>query len=207
MDARHVLPSFTERTGFGTRTLDPYSKLLESRIVFLGTPIDETSANDVIAQLLYLDHASPGQDIALYINSPGGAVTAMTAIHDTMGSLHSDVETTCLGRAESTAAVLLAAGTPGKRMVLPGARVTLEQPALDEPMRGQPSDLDVHARELLRQRALVAAMLTEHTGRSRERIDADLDRLTALDAPAAVAYGLVDHLVSSRRAPAGGVAR
>ncbi|MEV4423943.1 ATP-dependent Clp protease proteolytic subunit [Streptomyces sp. R-07] len=199
MDARYVLPEFTERTSFGTRTLDPYSKLLESRIVFLGTPIDETSANDVIAQLLHLDHAAPGQDIALYINSPGGSITAMTAIHDTMRSLFCDVETTCLGQAASTAAVLLAAGTPGKRSVLPGARITLRQPAMDEPLQGQPSDLDIHARELLRLRALVAGMLTEYTGQSEERVDADIDRLTVLDAPSAVAYGLVDHVITSRR--------
>ncbi|WP_225800650.1 ATP-dependent Clp protease proteolytic subunit [Streptomyces sp. NK15101] len=199
MDARHVLPEFTERTSFGTRTLDPYSKLLESRIVFLGTAIDETSANDVIAQFLHLDYAAPGQDIALYINSPGGSIGAMTAIHDTMRTLSCDVETTCLGQAASTAAVLLAAGTPGKRLVLPGARITLRQPALDEPLQGQPSDLDIHARELLRLRALTAGMLTEYTGQSRDRIDADLDRLTVLDAPAAVAYGLVDHVITSRR--------
>ncbi|MFE7511785.1 ATP-dependent Clp protease proteolytic subunit [Streptomyces sp. NPDC057540] len=199
MDARYVLPEFTERTAFGTRTLDPYSKLLEGRIVFLGTPIDEVSANDVIAQFLHLDHAAPGQDISLYINSPGGSITAMTAIHDTMRTLHCDVATTCLGQASSTAAVLLAAGTPGKRLALPGARVTLRQPAMDEPLQGQPSDLDIHARELLRLRALVAGMLTEYTGRSRERIDADIDRLTVLDAPAAVAYGLVDHVITSRR--------
>ncbi|MGW4699203.1 ATP-dependent Clp protease proteolytic subunit [Streptomyces sp. NPDC004285] len=199
MDARYVLPEFTERTSFGTRTLDPYSKLLEGRIVFLGTPIDEVSANDVIAQFLHLDHAAPGQDISLYINSPGGSITAMTAIHDTMRTLHCDVATTCLGQASSTAAVLLAAGTPGKRLALPGARVTLRQPAMDEPLQGQPSDLDIHARELLRLRALVAGMLTEYTGRSRERIDADIDRLTVLDAPAAVAYGLVDHVITSRR--------
>ncbi|MFB7448343.1 ATP-dependent Clp protease proteolytic subunit [Streptomyces sp. NPDC056194] len=199
MDARHVLPEFTERTSFGTRTLDPYSKLLESRIVFLGTPIDETSANDVIAQFLHLDYAAPGQDIALYINSPGGSISAMTAIHDTMRTLSCDVETTCLGQAASTAAVLLAAGTPGKRLVLPGARVTLRQPAMDEPLRGQPSDLDIHARELLRLRALTAGMLAEYTGQSRDRIDADIDRLTVLDAPAAVAYGLVDHVIANRR--------
>ncbi|MFC9394881.1 MULTISPECIES: ATP-dependent Clp protease proteolytic subunit [unclassified Streptomyces] len=199
MDARHVLPEFTERTSFGTRTLDPYSKLLESRIVFLGTPIDETSANDVIAQFLHLDYAAPGQDIALYINSPGGSISAMTAIHDTMRTLSCDVETTCLGQAASTAAVLLAAGTPGKRLVLPGARVTLRQPAMDEPLQGQPSDLDIHARELLRLRALTAGMLTEYTGQSRDRIDADIDRLTVLDAPAAVAYGLVDHVITNRR--------
>ncbi|MEU0399629.1 ATP-dependent Clp protease proteolytic subunit [Streptomyces sp. NPDC006197] len=199
MDARHVLPEFTERTSFGTRTLDPYSKLLESRIVFLGTPIDETSANDVIAQFLHLEYAAPDQDIALYINSPGGSISAMTAIHDTMRTLACDVETTCLGQAVATAAVLLAAGTPGKRHVLPGARITLRQPAMDEPLQGQPSDLDIHARELLRLRALTAGMLTEYTGQSRDRIDADLDRLTVLDAPAAVAYGLVDHVITSRR--------
>ncbi|MEU6166722.1 ATP-dependent Clp protease proteolytic subunit [Streptomyces tanashiensis] len=199
MDARHVLPEFTERTGFGTRTLDPYAKLLESRIVFLGTPIDEISANDVIAQFLHLDYAAPGQDISLYINSPGGSITAMTAIHDTMRTLSCDVETTCLGQAESTAAVLLAAGAPGKRMMLPGARITLRQPAMDEPLQGQPSDLAIHASELLRLRALVAGMLTEYTGQSRERVDADIDRLTVLDAPSAAAYGLVDHVITSRR--------
>ncbi|WP_406056099.1 ATP-dependent Clp protease proteolytic subunit [Streptomyces sp. NBC_01077] len=206
MDARYVLPEFTERTSYGTRTLDPYSKLLASRIVFLGTPIDEASANDVIAQLLYLDHAGPEQDISLYINSPGGSISSMTAIYDTMRSLHCDVETTCLGQAVSTAAVLLASGTPGKRMILPCARITLQQPAVDEPLQGQLSDLDLEARELLRLRALVAGMLTEHTGQDRERIDADLDRLTVLDAPAAVAYGLVDHVITSRRAGAGGTA-
>ncbi|MFD7965427.1 ATP-dependent Clp protease proteolytic subunit [Streptomyces zaomyceticus] len=207
MDARYVLPSFTERTSYGTRTLDPYSKLLESRIVFLGTPIDETSANDVVAQLLYLDHAAPDQDVSLYINSPGGSLTAMTAIYDTIRSLHCDVETTCLGQAASTAAVLLAAGTPGKRMALPGSRITLQQPAVDEPTRGQLSDLDLQAREMLRLRALLAGMLTEATGQTAERIDADLDRLTVLDAPAAVAYGLVDHVITSRGAASGGAAR
>ncbi|MFD0149875.1 ATP-dependent Clp protease proteolytic subunit [Streptomyces sp. NPDC055721] len=208
MDARYVLPEFTERTSFGTRTLDPYSKLLESRIVFLGTPVDETSANDAIAQFLHLDHAAPGQDISLYINSPGGSISAMTSIYDTMRSLSCDVETTCLGQAVSTAAVLLAAGAPGKRLILPGARVTLRQPTLDEPLQGQLSDLDLQASEMLRLRALVAGMLAEHTGQDRDRIDADIDRLTVLDAPAAVAYGLADHVVTSRRAAAaGGTAR
>lgn len=207
MDARYVLPEFTERTSFGTRTLDPYSKLLESRIVFLGTPVDETSANDAIAQFLYLDHASPGQDISLYINSPGGSITAMTSIYDTMRTLSCDVETTCLGQAASTAAVLFAAGTPGKRLILPGARVTLRQPTLDEPLQGQLSDLDLQAGELLRLRALVAGMLAEHTGQDPERIDADIDRLTVLDAPSAVAYGLADHVVANRRAAVGGTAR
>ncbi|MGW0118658.1 ATP-dependent Clp protease proteolytic subunit [Streptomyces sp. NPDC003327] len=207
MDARHALPAFTERTSFGTRTLDPHSKLLDARIVFLGTPIDETAANDVIAHLLYLDHAAPGQDISLYIHSPGGSVTAMTAIHDTMTTLYCDVETVCLGQAGSTAAVLLAAGTPGKRMTLPGARVTLRQPALDEPARGQIDDLDLQARELLRLRALMTGLLAGHTGRTREQVEADLDRLTVLDAQGAVAYGLVDAVVANRRPPAGLAAR
>ncbi|MFJ6246720.1 MULTISPECIES: ATP-dependent Clp protease proteolytic subunit [unclassified Streptomyces] len=207
MKARHVLPGFTERTGSGTRTLDPYTKLLESRIVLLGTRVDEVSSNDVITQLLYLEYAAPEQDIALYINSPGGSVTAMTAIHDTIRTLACDVATTCLGRAASSAAVLLAAGTPGKRTMLPGARVTLRQPAAEEPLHGRPSDLDVHARELLRQRALMAGLLAGHTGRSSERVEADLDRLAVLDAPAAVEYGLVDHVITSRRAAAGRAAR
>jgi ATP-dependent Clp protease protease subunit len=207
MDARHVLPEFTERTGSGSRTLDPYSKLLEERIVFLGTPIDENSANDVIAQLLHLEYADPDRDISLYINSPGGSLSAMSAIYDTMQVVTCDMETTCLGQAASTAAVLLAAGAPGKRLALPGARVVLQQPTTDEPLRGQPSDLDIQARELLRLRAMVAGMLATHTGRSRERIDADIDRVTVLDASAATAYGLVDHVVQNRAASGGAGAR
>ncbi|MEU9860265.1 ATP-dependent Clp protease proteolytic subunit [Streptomyces sp. NPDC047971] len=198
MHARHVLPEFTERTSFGSRTLDPYSKLLEERIVFLGTPIDETSANDVITQFLHLEYADPDRDISLYINSPGGSPSAMSAIYDTMQVVTCEVETICLAQAVSTAAVLLAAGTPGKRLALPGARVVLQQPTMEEPLRGQPSDLDIQARELLRLRAMTAGMLATHTGRSRERIDADIDRTTILDAPAATAYGLVDHVVQNR---------
>ncbi|MFF6777331.1 ATP-dependent Clp protease proteolytic subunit [Streptomyces sp. NPDC012637] len=200
---RYVLPEFTERTSFGTRTLDPYSKLLQERIVFLGTPIDETSANDVIAQFLHLDYASPEQLISLYINSPGGSISAMTSIYDTISTVSCEVETTCLGQAVGPAAVLLAAGSPGRRMALPGARIVLQQPELDEPLQGQPSDLDIQARELLRQRELVAGLLAEHTGQERARIDADIDRTTVLDAPAALAYGLVDHVVSDRRGSAG----
>ncbi|MEU6881085.1 ATP-dependent Clp protease proteolytic subunit [Streptomyces sp. NPDC046712] len=207
MDARYVLPEFTERTSFGSRTLDPYSKLLEERIVFLGTPIDETSANDVIAQLLHLEYADPDRDISLYINSPGGSLSAMSAIYDTMQVVTCAVETTCLGQAVSTAAVLLAAGAPGKRLALPGARVVLQQPTMDEPLQGQPSDLDIQARELLRLRAMMAGMLVTHTGRSRERIDADIDRVTILDASAATAYGLVDHVIQNRGASGGAGAR
>ncbi|MER7958141.1 ATP-dependent Clp protease proteolytic subunit [Streptomyces sp. NPDC096030] len=203
MHARYVLPEFTERTSSGTRTLDPYSKLLDERIVFLGTPIDETSANDVIAQLLHLEYADPDRDISLYINSPGGSISAMSAIYDTMQIVTCDVETTCLGQAVSTAAVLLAAGAPGKRLALPGARVVLQQPATDEPLQGQPSDLAIQAAELVRLRAMLAGVLVAHTGQSRERIDADIDRVTVLDAPAATAYGLVDHVVQNRGASGG----
>ncbi|MET8506831.1 ATP-dependent Clp protease proteolytic subunit [Streptomyces sp. NPDC004787] len=200
---RYVLPEFTERTGFGTRTLDPYSKLLQERIVLLGAPIDETSANDVIAQFLHLDYDAPGRVISLYINSPGGSVSAMTSVYDTIRTVSCEVETICLGQAVGPAAVLLAAGSPGRRLALPGARIVLQQPALDEPLQGQPSDLDLQARELLRQRDLIAGLLTAHSGRDRTRVDADLDRTTVLDAPAALAYGLVDQVVRSRRAAAG----
>ncbi|MEU9857139.1 ATP-dependent Clp protease proteolytic subunit [Streptomyces sp. NPDC047974] len=203
MDARHVLPEFSERTSYGTRTLDPYAKLLENRIVLLGTTVDDVAASDVIAQLLHLDHADPGRDIALYLNSPGGSITATTAIHDTMRSLASDVETTCLGQAGSTAAVLLAAGAPGKRMMLPGARVTLRQPILDEPLAGRLSDLDLQARELLRLRDVMTGLLSAYTGREAAEVAADTERLTVLDAPAALAYGLVDSIVGTRRADSG----
>ncbi|MEE1798869.1 ATP-dependent Clp protease proteolytic subunit [Streptomyces sp. JV176] len=202
--ARHVLPEFTERTSNGTRTLDPYSRLLEDRIVFLGTPVDDTAANDVIAQFIHLEYAAPDQDISLYINSPGGSISAMSAIHDTMQIVTCDVATTCLGQAVSTAAVLLAAGAPGKRLALPGARIVLRQPAAEEPMRGQPSDLMIHAQELLRLRELVTATLARHTGRSTGRIAGDIDRDTILDAPGARSYGLIDHVVQNRKTSAGG---
>ncbi|WP_374984081.1 ATP-dependent Clp protease proteolytic subunit [Streptomyces fradiae] len=197
--ARHVLPEFTERTGWGTRTLDPYSKLLEGRIVLLGTPVDATAANDVVAQFVHLEYADPDQDISLYINSPGGPVDAMTAIYDAMQLVRCDVATTCVGQAASTAALLLAAGAPGKRAALPGARVLLRQPELAEPLRGHPSDLDVHARELLRQHALLADLLARHTGRDRDRVVADLDRDLVLDATGAREHGLVDHVVRTRK--------
>ncbi|MFD5239011.1 ATP-dependent Clp protease proteolytic subunit [Streptomyces tendae] len=199
--ARHVLPEFTERTSAGARTSDPYSKLLQERIVFLGTPIDETSANDVTAQLLYLEHQAPDRDIELYVNSPGGSFTAMTAIYDTMRHVACDVATTCLGQAGSSAAVLLAAGAPGKRAVLPGARVVIHQPALTEPVEGRASDLAVHAAELLRVRARLEEILVRHTGRTPEQVRADIERDTVLDAQQALEYGLVDRIVPGRRTP------
>ncbi|PVC86570.1 ATP-dependent Clp protease proteolytic subunit [Streptomyces sp. CS014] len=196
--ARHVLPEFTERTATGTRTQDPYSKLLSERIVFLGSPIDDTAASDLIAQLMYLEHADPDRPVSLYINSPGGSFQAMAAVYDTMQFLTCEVETFCLGQAGSYAAALLAAGAKGRRHALPGARVVIQQPALEEPMRGQPSDLEIHARELVRTREMFAAMLVRHTGRTAEQITADIERDTILDAKAALAHGLVDHVVENR---------
>ncbi|MFG3026349.1 ATP-dependent Clp protease proteolytic subunit [Streptomyces sp. NPDC048254] len=201
--ARYVLPEFTERTSSGTRTLDPYSKLLEERIVFLGAPVDEISANDVMAQFMYLEHAAPERDISLYINSPGGSFSAMAAIYDTVQYVTCDVETICLGQAGASAAVLLAAGTPGKRSVLPGARIVLQQPSLPQPVQGQPSDLAIQAAELDRIRALLEELLVRHTGRTPAQVNQDLERDLMLDAPAALAYGLVDRIVPSRRTSLG----
>ncbi|MEU7135682.1 ATP-dependent Clp protease proteolytic subunit [Streptomyces sp. NPDC046261] len=204
--ARYVLPEFTERTALGTHTLDPYAKLFSERIVMLGTPLDDTAANDVIAQLMHLEYAAPERDISLYINSPGGSFGAMCAVHDTMRFISCDIETICLGQAASAAAVLLAAGTPGKRLLLPHARLLIHQPSLAEPVQGQPSDLAIQAAELLRVRDGLVEMLALHTGQDAERVRRDLERDTFLDAEAAVAYGLADRIITDRRplgAPAG----
>lgn len=198
--ARHVLPEFTERTGSGHRTLDPYSKLFDDRIVFLGTHLDDTAAFDVTAQLMQLEHAAPDRDISLYLNCPGGSHSAMTAVYDTMRYVSCDVATYCLGQAASAAAVLLGAGAPGKRFTLPGARIVLEQPSLPEPVTGMPSDLVIQAEELTRVRALMEELLARHTGRGAERVRDDLERVLVLDAPAAVEYGLVDGVVPRRGA-------
>jgi ATP-dependent Clp protease protease subunit len=197
--ARYVLPEFTERTSSGQKTMDPYSKLLEERIVFLGTQVDDISANDVMAQFMHLEYQDPDRDISLYINSPGGSFSAMSAIYDTMQYVRCDVETICLGQAGSSAAVLLAAGTPGKRFALPGARVVIHQPSLPEPVEGQASDLAIQAEELVRVRGRLEEMLVRHTGRSREQVSADIERDKILDAQGAVEYGLVDRIIPSRK--------
>jgi ATP-dependent Clp protease protease subunit len=198
MNGRHVLPAIVERTSHGEYAVDPYSKLLSDRIIFLGTAVDDTSANDVMAQLLYLDYDKPERDISVYINSPGGSVTAMMAIYDTMRFVSSDIQTVCLGQAASAAALLLAAGTPGKRLMLPNARVVIHQPAL-EVSQGQGSDLEIQAREVLRMRAAMEEILAEHTGQSRDRIRLDIERDTILTGPDALAYGLVDELLPARK--------
>ncbi|SCK59125.1 ATP-dependent Clp protease proteolytic subunit [Streptomyces sp. WMMB 322] len=196
--ARYVLPELTERTSNGVRTLDPYSKLLEERIVFLGTQIDDAAANDVMAQLIHLEAAAPDRDISLYINSPGGSFTAMSAVYDTMRYVSCDIETVCLGQAASSASVLLAAGTPGKRLALPGARIVIHQPAFAEPVHGQADDLAIQAKELLRTRELLEEMYVRHTGQPLETVRADLERDKIFDAEGAVAYGLVDRLTAAR---------
>jgi ATP-dependent Clp protease, protease subunit len=197
---RYVLPNVIEKTGRGEYSLDPYSKLLKDRIVFLGTQIDDVSANDVMAQLIFLESEDPDRDISIYINSPGGSFTAMTAIYDTMQFVRPDVATTCLGQAASAAAVLLAAGAPGKRSVLPHSRILIHQPSGQG--EGQSSDLQLQAEEIQRTRNLLETILARHTGRPVEEIRRDIERDKILTAPEAVAYGLVDEVIPSRKGSA-----
>ncbi|MEV0151029.1 MULTISPECIES: ATP-dependent Clp protease proteolytic subunit [unclassified Nonomuraea] len=198
MSGRYVLPSFTERTSYGVQETNPYAKLFEDRIIFLGTPIDDTCANDVMAQLLTLESLDPDRDISLYINSPGGSFTSMAAIYDTMQFVRPEIQTVCIGEAASAAAVLLAAGTPGKRAALPHARVLLHQPSA-EGGRGQSSDLEIHAREILRMRDQQEAILARHTGRPELEIRRDLERDRIFTAEQARTYGLVDDVLASRK--------
>ncbi|MEU5463313.1 ATP-dependent Clp protease proteolytic subunit [Streptomyces althioticus] len=183
----------------GHRTSDPYDRLLEERIVVLGTRIDETAVNDVTARLMHLEHHAPNRDISLYVNSSGGPFHAMSALYDALTYVTCDVETVCLGRAEGTAVLLLAAGTPGKRYVLPGSRLVLRQPALHEPVEGSASDLAVRADELARTRVRTEEMLARHTGRPVDRVRADLERDLVLDAQAAVDHGIADRIVPHHR--------
>ena len=196
--SRYVLPTVTERTSRGEVSMDPYSKLLSDRIIFLGTQVDDTSANDVMAQLLYLDYDNPERDISLFINSPGGSVTAMMAIYDTMQFVASDVQTVCLGQAASAAAILLAAGTPGKRLILPNARVIIHEPAMDV-SQGVTADLEIQANEIFRIRDVMTEILAKHTGQTIEQIRTDIERDSVLSADEAIKYGLVDQLTESRK--------
>ncbi|MEU7746527.1 ATP-dependent Clp protease proteolytic subunit [Nonomuraea sp. NPDC049158] len=198
MSGRYVLPSFTERTSYGIKEMNPYNKLFEDRVIFVGTPIDDTSANDVMAQLLTLESLDPDQDINMYINSPGGSFTAMTAIYDTMQFVRPEIHTVCIGEASSAAAVLLAAGTPGKRAALPHARILLHQPAT-EGGRGQSSDMEIHAREILRMRDQQEAMLARHTGRTELEIRKDIERDRIFTAEQARSYQLIDDIYASRK--------
>ncbi|MGN9844196.1 ATP-dependent Clp protease proteolytic subunit [Nonomuraea sp. H19] len=198
MSGRYVLPSFTERTSYGMKEMNPYNKLFEDRVIFLGAPIDDTVANDVMAQLLTLESLDPDQDINLYINSPGGSFTSMTAIYDTMQYVRPQIHTVCIGEAASAAAVLLAAGTPGKRAALPHARVLLHQPHA-EGGRGQGSDLEIHAREILRMRDQQEEILARHTGRGALEVRKDIERDRIFTAEQARTYRLIDDIYASRK--------
>jgi ATP-dependent Clp protease, protease subunit len=194
---RYVLPNIIERTSRGEYGMDPYSKLLKERIVFLGVQIDDVSANDVMAQLLFLESEDPDRDINIYINSPGGSFTALTAIYDTMQFIRPDVSTVCLGQAASAAAVLLGAGTKGKRFAVPNARILIHQPSGSG--EGQSSDIEIQANEIMRMRSLLERMLSEHTGRTEEQVRKDINRDKILTAAEAVEYGLVDEVIKSRK--------
>jgi ATP-dependent Clp endopeptidase proteolytic subunit ClpP len=197
-ERRSLVPQFEERTGYGRKDTDPYSKLFEERIVFLGAPVDDTSANDVTAQMLALEGMDPDRPISLYINSPGGSLTSMLAICDTMRHVRPEIETTCVGQAGSAAAILLAAGSPGRRQALTGARILLHEPAV-EVSRGYTTDLAIQAQEVLRLRGQTEAILAEATGRSPETVRSDLDRERYFSAAEAKDYGLIDEVLTSRR--------
>jgi ATP-dependent Clp protease, protease subunit len=194
---RYVLPNIIERTSRGEYGMDPYSKLLKERIVFLGVQIDDVSANDVMAQLLYLESEDPDRDINIYINSPGGSFTALTAIYDTMQFVRPDISTVCLGQAASAAAVLLAAGAHGKRFAVPNARILIHQPSGSG--EGQSSDIEIQAREIMRMRELLETFISRHSGRTMEQVKIDIERDKILTADEAVEYGLVDEVIRSRK--------
>ncbi len=198
VENRYVLPSFVERTSYGIKESNPYNKLFEERIIFLGVQIDDASANDVMAQLLTLESSDPDREITMYINSPGGSYTAMTAIYDTMQFVRPDIVTVCLGQAASAAAVLLSAGTPGKRMALPHSRIIIHQPAM-EGGYGQGSDIEIQAREIMRMRTQLEEMIARHSGQPVSKVTKDIDRDKIMTAEEAKEYGLVDHVLSSRK--------
>src|ERR1700722_10395394 len=195
--SRYVLPSFVERTNYGIKESNPYNKLFEERIIFLGAPIDDVVANDVMAQLIVLESTDPDRDIQIYINSPGGSFTALTAIYDTMAYVRPEIQTICMGQAASAAAVLLAAGTKGKRFALQNARILIHQPSGEG--QGQVTDLEIQANEILRMRTLLEEILARHTGQTVEKVKADIERDTILTATQAKEYGIVDEVITTRK--------
>ncbi len=197
--SRYVLPQYEERTSYGFKRQDPYGKLFEDRIIFLGVQVDDSSADDVMAQLLVLEAQDPDAMITMYINSPGGSFTAMTAIYDTMQYIKPQIQTVCLGQAASAAAVLLAAGSPGRRLALPNARVLIHQPAM-EGMRGQASDIEIIAQEVDRMRTWLEDTLAKHSKRTAEQVRSDIERDKILTAADALEYGLVDQVLEPRKA-------
>ena len=199
--ARYVLPVIEERTSYGYKRLDPYTKLFEERIIFLGQAIDDTIAIDVMSQLLVLESIEPDRDILMYINSPGGSFTALTAIYDTMQFVGPDIQTVCMGQAASAAAVLLAAGTPGKRFALKNSRILIHQPYSEG--GGQGSDIEIQAREILRLREWLETTLSKHSNRSIEQVQKDIERDKILVADEALEYGLIDQVITYRKAAKG----
>ena len=197
-EGRYIVPRFVERTSQGVREYDPYAKLFEERIIFLGSQVDDVSANDIMAQLICLESMDPDRDISMYINSPGGSFTALTAIYDTMQFVKPDVATVCMGQAASAAAALLAAGAPGKRLALPNARILIHQP-YTETGRGQVSDLEIQAAEIQRMREQLEEMLSKHSHQTPQQISEDIERDKILTAAEALEYGLIDQITSTRK--------
>ena len=195
--SRYVLPSFVERTNYGIKESNPYNKLFEERIILLGAPIDDVVANDVMAQLIVLESTDPDRDIQIYINSPGGSFTALTAIYDTMVYVRPEIQTICMGQAASAAAVLLAAGKKGKRFALQNSRILIHQPSGEG--QGQVTDLEIQANEIMRMRTLLENILSTHTGQTVEKIKADIERDTILTAAQAKEYGIVDEVITTRK--------
>ncbi|HVA65037.1 MAG TPA: ATP-dependent Clp endopeptidase proteolytic subunit ClpP [Terriglobales bacterium] len=189
-----LIPMVVEQTPRGERAYDIYSRLLRDNIIFIGTPIDDAVANVVTAQLLFLEAEDPEKDISLYINSPGGVITAGLAIYDTMQFIRPDVTTICIGQAASMAATLLAAGAKGKRFALPTSRVLIHQPSMGG-LSGQATDIDIHAREIMRQRVLTTEILARHTGQEISRIEKDVERDFIMTAAQAKDYGIVDDII------------
>ncbi|QTB93053.1 ATP-dependent Clp protease proteolytic subunit [Bifidobacterium longum] len=195
---RYIMPQFVEKTPYGMKTQDAYSRLFEDRIIFLGVQVDDASADDVMAQLLVLESQDPNRDVMMYINSPGGSMMAMTAIYDTMQYIKPDVQTVCLGQAASAAAILLASGTEGKRLMLPNARVLIHQPAIDQGF-GKATEIEIQAKEMLRMREWLEETLAKHTGQDVEKIRRDIEVDTFLTAPEAKEYGIVDEVLEHRQ--------
>ena len=197
--SNYLVPTVVEQTNRGERAYDLYSRLLREHIVFVGTPIDDTIANLICAQLLFLESENPDKDINIYINSPGGDVTGLMAIYDTCQFIRNDISTICFGQAASAAAVLLAAGTKGKRFALPHVRVLIHQPYSGA--GGQASDIEIQAKELMRIQADLEEILAKHTGQTVERIHKDTDRDYIMSAEEAKAYGIIDEVITAREAP------
>ena len=189
-----LVPMVVEQTSRGERAYDIYSRLLRDNIIFLGTPVDDTIANLVIAQLLFLEAEDPEKDVSVYINSPGGSITAGMAIYDTMQFIRPDVVTICIGQAASMAALLLSAGAPGKRYALPNSRILIHQPSMGG-LSGQATDIDIHAREILRMREITNQLLSKHSGQKLDKVEKDVERDFIMNAQQAKEYGIIDDII------------